>query len=173
MALQNTDQQLVEYTAINLIALKKLALFFVHGNTGSYHNSIGGHIRHIIEHYDALVFRNSSQINYDLRKRDELLESSPTEAVERIEKLVKQLNEYTILEIEESIEVSCVGGSNGEYLFSSQSTVGRELFFLNSHCVHHLAIIKPICKQFEIPLDEHFGYAPSTIAYLESQKLEV
>ena len=172
MTLKNTNKQIIEYAVANLKILQNLALFFDKENSYSYCNSVGGHLRHIIEHYEALAFKKSSQINYDLRERDEFLEKNPAEAVERIEIVIKRLYKCTSLEIELTIDVDCVGGIHGEYIFSSQSTVGRELCFLNSHCIHHLAIIKPICKQFAIPLDKYFGFAPSTIAYLESQKLE-
>lgn len=172
MTVNNSDQQLIDYAVTNLMALEKLAQFFSIKNTQLYSESIGGHIRHIIEHYESLIFRESAQVNYDLRKRDEYLEQNVHEVIRRIRLLVKELHEKIILQIQETVSVSCSGGSHGEYLFTNQSSVGRELCFLNSHCIHHLAIIKPICHQIDIPLDEYFGYAPSTIAYLESQKSE-
>ena len=172
MTAHHSNQQLIDHTVTNLMALEKLAQFFLIKNTQLYSESIGGHIRHIIEHYESLIFRESGQINYDLRKRDEYLEQNIHEVVRRVRLLVKELHDNLIFQIQEPVSVSCSGGSHGEHLFTNQSSVGRELCFLNSHCIHHLAIIKPICHQLDIPLDEYFGYAPSTIAYLESQKLE-
>lgn len=170
---QTKEQQLIEYTVANLQSLERLAVFFLKKNPDSYKGSIGGHLRHIIEHYEALVLRDTNLIHYDARSRDGLLEESPDEAINHIQKLIQELKKVTLMQIGYPVEVYCAGGQSGEFLFSHASSVGRELCFLNSHCVHHLAIIKPICQKHGIPLDEYFGYAPSTIAYLESQKMEV
>lgn len=172
MTLHNSDQQLIDYTVTNLLVLDKLAQFFLPRNTQAYSESIGGHIRHIIEHYESLILRESDQINYDLRKRDEYLEQNANEVERRVRLLIQELRGNILLQIEDPVSVSCSGGSHGEHLFANLSSVGRELCFLNSHCIHHLAIIKPICNQLDIPMDQYFGYAPSTIAYLESQKME-
>jgi hypothetical protein len=170
---QTKEQQLIEYTVKNLQSLERLADFFLTKNPGAYKDSIGGHLRHIIEHYEALILRDSNLIDYDARVRDEVLEESPGVAISRLEMLIHELKQETMMQIEYPVEVNCAGGQSGEFQFSHVSSIGRELCFLNSHCVHHLAIIKPICRKYGIPLDEYFGYAPSTIAYLESQKMEV
>ncbi|MBU3626873.1 hypothetical protein ICN48_11600 [Polynucleobacter sp. JS-Safj-400b-B2] len=170
--ISKANEKLVGYTISTLQSLGKLANFFNQNNQADYHVPIGSHIRHIIEHYEALIFRQLPSVNYDLRQRDQLLEKSPAEALLRISNLCKKLQEINSVVIEESIEVASSGGLLGELLFSHQSSTARELCFLNSHAIHHLAIIKPFCKQHDIPLDEYFGFAPSTIAYLESQKLE-
>lgn len=170
--LSKADEKLVGYTISTLQSLGKLANFFNQNNQAAYQDPIGSHIRHIIEHYEALIIRQSPSVNYDLRQRDQLLEESPAEALLRISNLCNKLQETGSVFMEESIEVASSGGLFGEFLFSHRSSMARELCFLNSHAIHHLAIIKPFCKQHDMPLDEYFGFAPSTIAYLESQKLE-
>ena len=172
MHLQNKDKQLMQYTLANLLVIENIAHFFIQNDITAYRDPIGGHLRHIIEHYETLIFRKSDSINYDSRVRDALLEDSPIEAVNRIKAINQKLQESTIFEIDEILKVSSVGGAFGEYLFTNVSSVGREICFLNSHCIHHFAIIKPICIKLGVPIDEYFGYAPSTIAHLTSQKLE-
>lgn len=172
MTLAHSKMQLIEYTIVNLQSLEPLARFFLDQNITHYRHPIGEHIRHIIEHYEALILSESSSINYDARARDEFLEKSPAEAIQRIGRLCKQLQKWTVLELEQIVEISSTAGVLGETAFINASSRGRELCVLNSHAIHHLAIIKPVCLQLAIPLDEYFGFAPSTIAYLESQKLE-
>jgi hypothetical protein len=45
--------------------------------------------------------------------------------------------------------------------------VGRELAFVLSHTVHHNALIAIMAQTLGVPVPARFGYAPSTIAYLE------
>jgi hypothetical protein len=170
--LLKNDQQLIDYSIYTLQSLDKLASFFSQKFQTSYRNPIGAHIRHIIEHFEVLILSQGPLINYDLRQRDELLEESPQEVKRRILILCNQLEEIDSNKLKQSVEVISLGGMHGESVFSNQSSFGRELCFLNSHAIHHLAIIKPFCLELKIPLDDYFGYAPSTIAYLESQKME-
>jgi hypothetical protein len=164
--------KIIKYTKRSLENLQSLAQFFIDKDEDSYADSVGAHIRHIIEHYEALIFRNSEQINYDERARNELLENDPAEVVRQIKNMMRILERLKTSEIDHPLQVSCSGGSLGQDKYTYSSNVGRELCFLNSHCVHHLAIIKPTCMKLGVPLDEYFGYAPSTIAFLESQKME-
>jgi hypothetical protein len=49
----------------------------------------------------------------------------------------------------------------------ADTSVGRELVFVLSQTAHHNALIGVMAKTLGVPLPEFFGYAPSTIAYLE------
>lgn len=169
----STRQQLLDYTASSLNALQKLAKHFEQNNVSAYRDPIGSHIRHLIEHYEALIYRNTFVVDYDARQRDEVLEQNPSEANLRIAALCQKLQAWAALDLDQTISVSSLGGSLGESAFITTSSIGRELCFLNSHAVHHLALVKPACQKLGIAVDEYFGFAPSTIAYLESQKAEV
>ncbi|SNX28051.1 hypothetical protein SAMN06295945_0371 [Polynucleobacter meluiroseus] len=173
MTVKKNAQQLIDYTIANLGMMGQLAAHFHLEIQERYRDPIGAHIRHIIEHYETLIFKRSSQINYDTRQRDISLEENPVEAENRLAALSEYLHNVTLYELDDLVSVSSAGGLFGEVAFINQSSVGRELCFLNSHAIHHLAIIKPACKQLGIPLDEYFGFASSTVAHLESQKMEV
>jgi hypothetical protein len=165
-------QKLLDYTSSSLNVLQKLAEFFEKKDVSAYRDPIGSHIRHLIEHYETLIYSTSFAIDYDARQRDEVLEESPSEAIRRLDALRQKLQNWTSRDIDQPITVHSLGGHSGETIFINHSSVGRELCFLNSHAVHHLAVLKPICQKLGIAIDEYFGFAPSTIAYLESQKLE-
>ncbi len=50
------------------------------------------------------------------------------------------------------------------------TSLGRELAFVMSHTIHHNALIGVIAKLLGIDVPERFGYAPSTLAYLETRR---
>lgn len=134
-------------------------------DTPMYGSSIGAHLRHCLDHYEAFIagFENC-EIDYDSRKRDNRLEICTTTAAGRVENLTSAL-EY----------ISSNTGSNNPALKIKMdcgvddrwepSSLGRELQFLVSHTVHHLAMISTICKIEGIETPEHFGLAPSTVRH--------
>lgn len=127
-------------------------------------NTIGKHIRHIIELYDQLLKGHSAGIiNYDERERNLQLETSvtyATEALMRIRLASEKTTEKPLLVcFDYSIE-----NSSRELISSSYK---RELAYNIEHAIHHMAIIKIAVDHYykEIVLDNHFGVAPSTIKY--------
>ena len=60
--------------------------------------SIGGHLRHILEFYECFLDGvDSGHIDYDARKRDQLIERSRTAAAGRIYSLVERLQNTAAL----------------------------------------------------------------------------
>ena len=130
----------------------------------SYAGPGGSHLRHIVEHYEALINR-TEVIDYDARARDLLLETNADEAVRRIQILKDKLSTQLIGQLDEVVQVQTKIGLNGEGGFTSASTIARELIFLASHSIHHCAILKPYCEAHGIQMDPYFGIAPSTVAH--------
>ena len=59
-----------------------------------FHEKIGPHVRHIIEHYEALGRpARHGQADYDGRARDRALESDPRLAVTRIQAVMHWLSQ--------------------------------------------------------------------------------
>ena len=129
----------------------------------SYAGPGGSHIRHIVEHYEALMQR-ADLVDYDARARDILLETNAQEAMRRIEALKIQMKNVRN-QLNEVVQVRTQIGLDGQARFTSPSTIGRELIFLASHSIHHCAILKPYCEKQGITVDAYFGIAPSTVAY--------
>ena len=126
-------------------------------------NTLGKHVRHIIEFYDCLVHRSENNIiNYENRKHDLLLESNPSIAVERINLLLKQLQSLNDEQL--TLAVNYSGFAKDIHISTSFS---RELVYNIEHATHHLAIIKiaviTVFKKVHLPAD--FGIAYSTIKY--------
>lgn len=124
--------------------------------------SIGQHVRHTLEFYLCL-FDAKESVNYDLRKRDILIESSPEHANMVLERIINQLGSSIIDKpLRLTTEVN-----DGEHQFDLPSSLTRELFYVMEHAVHHMALVRVLIKdqQPDFYLDDSFGVAYSTIAY--------
>lgn len=133
--------------------------------------SIGQHTRHFVEFYQCLLTQiqfENPVINYATRERNLRIESDPVYAADIVEGIISDIhnlntNRTCFLECSEHLE------SNEECLVSS--SLERELVYNVEHTIHHLAIIKIGMKAIapDLVVPDHFGVAPSTIKYRDSQ----
>ena len=124
----------------------------------------GPHLRHVIEHYEALLLRPThGVIDYDNRPRDRELERCTLRARARLLRLRARLHGERAVDLEAPVHVVTRCGLVGEYELRSRSSIGRELMFLAGHAVHHFALLKLVCTQRGLTLDPHFGKAPATL----------
>lgn len=129
-----------------------------------YGSSVGGHLRHCIEHYQSfLAGMGSGEVDYDDRKRDERLETSTTEAGAAVDGIAEALRK--MLESESPVGLLVKMDCGGDEIEWQPSTMGRELQFLVSHTVHHFAMIGGICRALGVEVDDEFGVAPSTLRH--------
>jgi hypothetical protein len=127
---------------------------------------IGPHLRHIIEHYEALVLRPfANECDYDRRPRDRAVEQSPALARARLGALRSALRDCSDEALDEALIVFTLGGVEGQWPLATASTVGRELVFLASHAVHHFALLREHCARQGLAISPHFGVAPATVAH--------
>jgi len=121
--------------------------------------TVGQHTRHIIEFFECLQLQyESGNINYDLRQRDNKIETDVNYAIECIDAILSGLNNpYKTL----NLIVELDGKS-----MVIDSNYNRELYYNLEHCIHHQALIKVALLTFEnITISSEFGVAPSTIQY--------
>lgn len=131
-----------------------------------YRASIGGHIRHIIEHYQAFLRGlDDGEIDYENRARDPLVENDPTYASGLLESIAQQLEELRGTLGNRTLHY-CVETSPG---IASVSSVLRELEFLLSHTIHHYALVAVMARLQDVEPDATFGIAPSTLKYQQSR----
>jgi hypothetical protein len=145
-----------------------LALVDAHDAPGApaYARYAGPHLRHVIEHYEALLFApRSSVVDYDTRARDRELEQNPGLARERLRQLALHLKHWPEIALAAPIAVHTRGGPAGEFEFATRSSVGRELVYVASHAVHHFALLQIYCVQHGISMTANFGKAPATVAH--------
>ncbi len=130
-----------------------------------FSGSVGAHLRHVVEHYEALVQGLTlGVVDYDARPRDRALEASPALARNRLLGLRRVLGHWTPDLLDRPMQVLGQGGIEGDFGFCVSSSVGRELAFLASHAVHHFALLADPLQRHGVPVPAHFGKAPGTVA---------
>jgi hypothetical protein len=130
-------------------------------------SSIGAHVRHCLDHLEALVSGQASGVVcYDRRRREALIERSPRAALSRLLELRDALLRSLIpgapvrpLRVE-----ALVDESSGRFA-SVTTSLERELLFVTAHNVHHLALIKILAGEAGLTLPPGFGKALSTRAH--------
>lgn len=131
---------------------------YIAGFKPAFHSTIGAHFRHLLEHYRCLFDQlPNGVLCYDKRERDSLLECD----IEYAKRTLKQMQS----------ELSSLSSEvfSREYLIEDQQAVGqvttslqRELLFLQSHTVHHYAIIGAMTRAFGKQPEDDFGIAIAT-----------
>jgi hypothetical protein len=135
-------------------------------------SSAGSHIRHIIDHYLAIMSGIKNEIiNYDIRVRGGELESSPQLAKNKLNEIAIWIQSLSENELSKTITLSTEISVTSKNVQTVQSTIARELIFAGSHAVHHFAMIaqislaqKSMLQTTELP--ENFGLAPATANFL-------
>lgn len=129
-----------------------------------YNASIGGHYRHTIDHVEVLLDGiGGDVINYDVRQRDEAVETSLDAAKSKTSELLKRWSQLELKQMHDKLQVICKVSYKGCSSAEVASTIGREAMYVTIHAVHHFALIGVICNILGIPMKEGFGIAPSTI----------
>jgi hypothetical protein len=97
---------------------------------------------------------------YDKRKRDLALETIPDKAIDALHAMEQSMNKLPSLG---KIILTSEMSDGTEVQLST--SLGRELWFVIEHAVHHLALIKIGLKALypDWQLPEHFGMATSTM----------
>lgn len=132
----------------------------------AFADQIGPHLRHIIEHYEALLKGlDLGVVDYDNRSRDRAIETDAELARRRCEELAAGFSSRLLRVWPESVAVAFDGGVAGDDRFVSGSTPLRELLFVAGHAVHHYALLRLLLKQRGLVLPEDIGKAPATIRY--------
>lgn len=156
--LLNFNRQVIDQ-ALALVAAFELP------DAPEYEQYTGPHLRHVIEHYEALLLRDAdSAVNYDCRPRDRELECNSQLARARLLALKQRLTGWFADALEQSLNVRGQVGPAGEFDVVTRSTISRELLFLASHATHHYALLQVYCEQHGVSTDPNLGRAPSTVA---------
>lgn len=136
--------------------------------SSAFNATIGQHYRHCLDHFDTFLHQaDGSSINYDLRLRKQLLETSIIEALRttgNFEDRIMSLGDSDLIQ-----RVTLNTGVGEDQLAMCETTLARELYYVTAHAIHHFALIAVIGSHFNLKMPKNFGVAPSTVAYLASQ----
>jgi uncharacterized damage-inducible protein DinB len=143
-----------------------------------FESCLGKHLRHILDHYLCFIRDlESGTIDYEQRQRDSRLETNKEYTMGVIAQIKSQLE--CLLDVNKqgnSLQdsplnvVLCndVGFPQGE---ATQSSLRRELQFLQGHTVHHYALIATMLRFYGIDIARDFGVAPSTLVHEKTVKV--
>jgi len=131
-----------------------------------FNSSIGGHIRHNLDHYIAFVQGEpTGSIDYDARQREPGIEEDPLLAIEAMKVIREGLVGMANHNLDGALRIRMDDGGDSTW---SQTTLRRELQFLLSHTIHHYALVVSIATRYGISdFPAGFGIAPSTLHYME------
>lgn len=130
--------------------------------------SVGAHLRHCLEHYQLLLQGwPSGQVDYDARARDERIERDPEAARGILAGIARALATIGAEDLPRSVRVT-QSAAPGRPAVGSASHLERELIFLSSHTIHHIAIMVLSARAAGIAVPGELGVAYSTEAHRTS-----
>ncbi|MHA7878640.1 MAG: DinB family protein [Saccharospirillum sp.] len=130
--------------------------------------SIGQHVRHILEHYQCLwqALDQQCELDYEQRPRQSVLEQSTDRALADLERHCQRLRQLSHATTPLSLQLHSVAPGHSGAVTTS---LARELAFLASHTVHHQALIKLLATQMGHTLPPTFGVHHSTLKHWARQ----
>lgn len=141
---------------------------------GIFGGSIGGHVRHCLDHVRVLVetleradqgpVPGDAPADYDTRSRGTDVETDPGAARAQLADLRDRLEQGARLPLDHPVSLSIMLSGDGLRI-PMCSTVGREVAFVFSHTIHHQAMIGGMARHLGVEVPAEFGRAPSTIAH--------
>lgn len=126
------------------------------------HNTVGQHMRHIIELFQCLEEGYATGVvNYEKRRRDHRIETDKDFAASLLPAL------YQKLQLEDKpLQLEATYSDHAEALLHIPSNFIRELAYNLEHAIHHMALIRVGVEEVSaIALPEQFGVAPSTVKH--------
>jgi len=131
---------------------------YTEGFKPAFQSTIGAHFRHVLEHYRCFfVQMESGRFCYDERERDGALECDSAYAEQTISQLTNLLTDFDQDQFEKSYTID-----DEQSQGPVPTTLQRELLFLQSHTVHHYAIIGAMTRALGSQPANDFGVAIAT-----------
>jgi hypothetical protein len=132
---------------------------------GALGSSIGGHVRHNLDHVGSLLAGlPGGNLDYDRRERGGPVETDREAATALVGRLVTVLGELPRAGRIDPLRLTALVSPDLPPV-EVWTTVGRELGFVLSHTVHHNALIAVIAAAVGAAVPDGFGYAPATVAH--------
>jgi uncharacterized damage-inducible protein DinB len=133
-------------------------------------SSVGGHVRHCLDHVESLLSGvDTGELNYDHRQRGTDVETCRPAALRALVVLEAAVQKIARLPASYPLQLEVLLASNGPSVVVDTS-LGRELVFVMSHTIHHNALIGVIARRLGVRVPERFGYAPSTLSFMDNKR---
>ena len=143
-----------------LFVIETLESVWSRKNKNFNNETIGRHIRHIIDFYLCFIGHiDSNFIDYDARKRSAKIESDISFARYKIEEIIYFLKNTDL--VDKNIKVRM---NSSVYNLDLNSSIFRELMHIADHAIHHANLVQVIIKNEFPDLERNCNfYSPSTI----------
>lgn len=108
-------------------------------------------------------------VDYDRRARSVSLETSVEAALNEFETTRKRVQDFLSSSHGALLDKPIILQATTPVLQEFRSTIGRELWFISLHAIHHFALARVILNELDIAqgVSKEFGVAPSTLVYRE------
>ena len=127
-----------------------------------FKNTIGQHVRHIIELFQCLENGyDAGHVNYEKRKRDVAIETNKELACNLLDEIYARLNRPDRALVLEA----CYDDTSSQPVTISTNYF-REIAYNLEHTIHHMALIRVGINEVSgIQLPDDFGVASSTVKH--------
>ena len=138
------------------------------GRPGAAWQAVSPHLRHCVEHFRLLLGGlDSGRIDYDARERDPRLERDPDAMRAALRDIVSALTALSVDRLVCALEVT-QSAAPGRPPLTTPSCVDRELVFLSSHSIHHIAIMALAARTAGASVAPDLAVAYSTEAHRDA-----
>jgi uncharacterized damage-inducible protein DinB len=147
---------------------------YTRAENGAFGGAVGGHFRHCLEFVNCFLNGiETGRVDYDSRTRDQRIETNREYAIAEFMRAVESLEKISFGTVGNFLLVKPedAAGENDNEEFWCASSIERELEFLQSHTIHHYALIGFKLRAFGFPVAAQFGVAPSTLRFWRQRKL--
>src|SRR5262249_12543507 len=132
--------------------------------------SIGQHVRHVLDHYRLfLAGLPAGLVDYDDRERETPVERERFDALRATQQAIAGLRPLPPDAATRPLRVRQQGSYEPGRFDGCASRADRELLFLQSHTVHHQALIAVLARAQGLSTPPLFGVAPSTASWLAAR----
>jgi hypothetical protein len=127
-----------------------------------FKNTIGQHVRHIIELYQCLEQGyDEAVVNYEKRKRDTRIENDKSFAQSLLHEIFRQLDRP-----DKALTLEACYDDLSTSPIKIDTNYFREVAYNLEHTIHHMALIRVgVSEVTNLQLPDTFGVASSTVKY--------
>jgi uncharacterized damage-inducible protein DinB len=129
---------------------------------GGVSGSIGAHVRHCLDHVNAVLDPTADGVvSYDHRRRQTAIEEHRVVAAAALRASAERLEGLAAATPDAPLTLEAQVDRDGRCVLV-RSSMARELVFVLQHTIHHQALVALLLAERGVPVPRTFGYAPST-----------
>lgn len=134
----------------------------------SAYPAVGPHLRHCVDHFRLLLAGAASgEVEYDARAREERLERDPGAMRHALRAIGDTLADLSEDDLGRALKVT-QSAAPGRAPAAFPSRLDRELVFLSSHTIHHIAIMVLAARAVGVEIPASYAVAFSTEAHRDA-----